>query len=101
MKRAYRKRRDYVVDRIDSMPHVSCSRPEGTFYVMLDMTALKTPSMEIAKRLLTEYGTVTTPGSAFGEAAEGHLRLSFANEMDRLEQGLDRIETMMADKLGT
>jgi aspartate aminotransferase len=100
MKRIYQKRRDFVVDRIESIPHVSCSKPEGTFYVMVDMTALEQTSMDITKRLLTEYGTVTTPGSAFGEVAEGYIRLSFANNIERVEEGLDRIETMVLDELG-
>jgi aspartate/methionine/tyrosine aminotransferase len=50
-------------------------------------------SLEFAKYLLREHGVVLAPGDGFGEAGEGKLRLSFANSMDRLEAGLDRIET--------
>lgn len=97
---AYRERRDYVVDRVQDIPHLTATEPEGTFYTMLDVSALDDTSMDIAKTLLTEYGTVTTPGSAFGPAGEGHLRISFANGLDQLETGLDSIERMVADELG-
>lgn len=96
---AYRQRRDYIVDRVDDIPHVSATNPDGAFYTMLDLTALEASSMEIAKELLTEYATVTTPGSAFGASGEGHIRLSFANSLEQLEIGLDNIERMIRDKL--
>lgn len=97
---AYRERRDYVVDRVEEIPHLTTTEPEGTFYTMLDVSALGDPSMTVAKTLLTEYGTVTTPGSAFGPAGEGHLRISFANGLEQLETGLDNIERMVRDELG-
>lgn len=96
---AYRERRDYVADRVADMPHVSATTPEGTFYTMVDLTALDAPSMDLARTLLTEYGTVTTPGSAFGPTGEGHLRLSFATGLDRLEAGLDNLERLVRDRM--
>lgn len=100
MVEAYRERRDYVVDRVDDIPGLTATQPEGTFYTMLDVSAFGDSSMDIARTLLTEYGTVTTPGSAFGPAGEGHLRLSFANGLEQLETGLDNIERMVHDELG-
>jgi aspartate aminotransferase len=97
MRAAFEARRDYVFDRLDSIPDVSAARPEGAFYAFVDVSALEGSSDEVARRLLTEYGVVTAPGTAFGAGGEGHLRLSFANSEERLEAGLDRLETMVTD----
>ena len=99
MKAAFAERREYVLGRIDALPRVSCPPPDGAFYVFLDAGALDGSSMDLAKRLLYEYDVVTAPGSAFGAAGEGYLRLSFANGLDRLEAGLDRIERLVRDEL--
>lgn len=96
---AFRERRDYLTERVDNIPHISCPRPEGAFYAFLDVSELGGSSFDVAERLLSDYGVVAAPGSAFSDAGEGYLRLSFANSMERLELGLDRIERMVRDEL--
>ena len=91
MNAAFAERRDYVADRLDAMAGVSAPRPQGAFYAFLDPEGC-TDSMALAKRLVREAGVVLAPGSGFGDAGAGKLRLSFANSMDRLETGLDRLE---------
>jgi aspartate aminotransferase len=91
MRTAFRERRDYVADRLDEMDGITAPRPEGAFYAFLDPEGY-TDSMALAKRLVREAGVVLAPGSGFGAAGEGKLRLSFANSLDRLEEGLDRLE---------
>jgi aspartate aminotransferase len=54
--------------------------------------------LEIAEELLADYGVVVAPGDGFGDAGAGQLRLSFANGMDRIETGFDRIERFMNDR---
>jgi len=93
---AFRERRDYVVDRVAAVDGLSCPRPEGAFYAFLDPD-LPGSSVEMAERLLREYGVVLAPGDGFGEAGAGRLRLSFANGLDRLEAGFDRIERAIDD----
>ncbi|MFB6218619.1 MAG: pyridoxal phosphate-dependent aminotransferase [Halobacteriaceae archaeon] len=95
---AFAARREYVVERIDDIDAVDAADPEGGFYVFLDVRELAGSSLDIAERLLTEYGVVTVPGSGFGDAGEGYLRLSFANSKERLAEGFDRIEAMVADE---
>jgi aspartate aminotransferase len=90
MYEAFRRRRDYVVDRIEAIDGLSAPRPEGAFYAFLD-PAVEGDSLPFAKFLLEEHGVVLAPGSGFGRAGEGRLRLSFANSIDRLETGFDRI----------
>ncbi len=95
---AFRERRDYLTERVDEIPHISCPKPEGAFYAFLDVSELDGSSFDIAERLLTDYGVVTAPGGAFSDAGEGYLRLSFANSLERIELGLDRIERLVRDE---
>ncbi|WP_276254408.1 pyridoxal phosphate-dependent aminotransferase [Halomontanus rarus] len=99
MRDAFGARREYVVDRLESIPELSAARPEGAFYAFVDVRALEGSSWEITERLLEEYGVVTAPGTAFGDGGEGYIRLSFANDLDRLEMGLDRLEAMVRAEL--
>ena len=91
MYEAFRERRDYVADRLADMDGVTAPRPEGAFYAFLNPDTDEA-SLPLAKRLLEEGDVVLAPGDGFGEAGRGQLRLSFANSLERLELGLDRIE---------
>jgi aspartate aminotransferase len=96
----YAKRRDYLVDALRQVPGFRCSLPEGAFYAFPDVRGclngeVKT-SAEFADRLLREEHTVVTDGAGFG--VEGHVRISYATSMDRLEEGVKRI-TRLAEKL--
>ncbi|MFB6155960.1 MAG: pyridoxal phosphate-dependent aminotransferase [Haloferacaceae archaeon] len=101
MGEAFRERRDYVVERIDEIPAISAPTPEGGFYAFLDVSALDGSCFDVARRLLSDYGVVSVPGEGFGAGGEGYLRLSYANSLERLEVGFDRIEQMVADELET
>jgi len=94
MQAAFAERRDVVADRLAAMDGVAAPRSEGAFYAFLDPEGYD-DSMALAKRLVREAGVVLAPGSGFGDAGAGKLRLSFANSMDRLEEGLDRLEAAL------
>ncbi len=95
---AFTERREYVIDRIETVPAISAVPPEGAFYAFLDVSALSGNTLSIAKRLLREYGVVTAPGNGFGEAGAGYLRVSFANDLERLEAGFDGTEAMVREE---
>ena len=95
MREQYRIRRDYVMDQIASIPGLSCSKPQGTFYAFLDIRQSGLDSETFAMRLLEEEQVVLVPGTAFGEFGEGYIRLSYAASMESLEQGFDRIAAVM------
>ena len=99
MRKAFRERRDLVVDRVAEIPHISCARPEGAFYAFLDVSALDGTSLDVAKRLLREQGVVVAPGEGFGDAGQGHVRLSFASSPEDLKKGLDGIEALVREEL--
>ena len=83
------------MDQIASIPGLSCSKPQGTFYAFLDIRQSGLDSETFAMRLLEEEQVVLVPGTAFGEFGEGYIRLSYAASMESLEQGFDRIAAFM------
>ncbi|MBM4249104.1 MAG: pyridoxal phosphate-dependent aminotransferase [Euryarchaeota archaeon] len=90
----FRRRRDYIVGRLNSSGLFECRRPSGAFYAF-PRYHLKRPSLELAERLLSEAHVGLTPGSAFGAGGEGYLRISYANSMENLGKGMDAIEQAM------
>ena len=92
MKEEYRRRRDYVLSRLEKMG-LSCPRPAGAFYAFADISRFGLSSDEFCTRLIREAGVATVPGSCFG--AEGYLRISYCCAMDALTEGLDRLESFL------
>ncbi|HSE36856.1 MAG TPA: pyridoxal phosphate-dependent aminotransferase [Blastocatellia bacterium] len=90
----YLRRRDWVVPALNKIEGISCSSPEGAFYVMPNVKRLLggrvRDSIELAKLLLDEARVVVTPGSAFG--IEGYIRISYANSLEAIQEGVRRIE---------
>lgn len=87
----FRKRRDFVVKTLNSIPGITCQNPDGAFYVFPNITSFHKPSKDIASYLLNNAGVAILDGTAFGKHGEGHLRLSYAVDMKTLAEGLDRI----------
>ncbi|MEG1525502.1 MAG: pyridoxal phosphate-dependent aminotransferase [Clostridia bacterium] len=88
----YEQRRDYVLTRLNAIDGISCGKPGGTFYVFPNVSSLGADAVTVANELLEKAGVITVPGSGFGEAGEGHLRLSLANSTKNIEKAMDRIE---------
>ena len=102
MKAEYKKRREYMVERINRMDGVSCIMPQGAFYVMMNMKELygktcdgtKILSANTFAELFLEKALVAVvPGDGF--MAEGYVRWSYATSMENIEKGLDRLETFL------
>jgi aspartate aminotransferase len=100
MRNAFKERRDFIVDELNSMNGVECFKPSGAFYVFPDVHQLlgkKTPggkkmetTTDLALYLLEDHGVATVPGDAFGEP--NGLRLSYAASMENLEQAVIRLK---------
>ncbi len=95
MRRAYKARRDFMVQALNALPGVACDMPQGAFYLFVRFPGLGTDSMQIANRLLEEADIAATPGIAFGQAGEGHVRFSYATSMHDLERAVERIGRLM------
>lgn len=87
----FRKRRDFVVKALNSIPGITCQIPDGAFYVFPNISSFKRTSKQLASYLLQKAGVALLDGTAFGMHGEGHLRLSYAADMKTLAEGLDRI----------
>jgi len=87
---AFKERRDYMIDRINSMKNISCVNPKGAFYVFCDISKTKMSSFDFSKKLLEEMKVAVIPGEPFGW--DTHIRLSFATGMNEIEKGLDRLD---------
>ena len=95
----FEKRRNYMVDRLNKMPGISCLLPPGAFYAFPNVSNLFNKSyngkpikgsMGLIELLLTEAKVAVLPGSPFG--ADNYLRLSYATSMKNITGGMDRIE---------
>lgn len=95
----FRKRRDVVVSGLNAIPGVTCALPPGAFYAFPKIEGTGLTSGQVADRLLDEAGVVTLPGTGFGEEGEGFIRLSYANSIPNLEEGLRRIADFMSAKV--
>ncbi len=88
----YERHRAIAVQRLQAIKGIQVPIPEGAFYVFPRLEGLS-DSMSFCKRLIQEYGLGVAPGIAFGETAEGHIRLCFAVDQATLESALERFET--------
>ncbi len=89
----FQRRRDVIVEGLNSLQGVSCLKPGGAFYVFPNVTELvkKTgkSTKELADYFLNEAGVAVLSGTAFGEYGEGYLRLSYANSVENIQKAID------------
>ena len=99
MRADYIKLRDRILTRLAEIPGITCTKPEGAFYVYPNVSAyLGRPgaqtAMELASRLLHEAHVVSVPGEAFG--TNEHIRLTYAIAHADVEEGVDRMKAFFA-----
>ncbi len=98
MVKEYQRRRDLIVDGLNSLPGVHCLKPQATFYVFPNITGTGKSSNELAN-LFLDGGVAVLPGSSFGAYGEGYLRLVFANSYENIETALERMEKVLKKSL--
>ncbi|OIN96573.1 aspartate aminotransferase [Candidatus Desantisbacteria bacterium CG1_02_38_46] len=98
----FRNRRDYIVEKLNSIPGISCLKPQGAFYAFPNISKLIgktikgqkiTGSLSLSEVLLNEAKVTVIPGIAFG--ADKYIRLSYATSMENIKEGLRRIEEVL------
>ena len=103
MRKAFEERRNYMVERMNQIEGVSCIKPEGAFYVMMNIEKLIGKELHgtVIKdsddfgNLFLKYGKVAVvPGTGF--AAPNFVRWSYATSMENIKEGLDRLERFLA-----
>ena len=100
----FQRRRNYCLMRLKAIPHVSCFKPQGAFYLFPNFSYYydkEAKGMQIrnsyglAYYLLKEARVAVVPGDSFG--ADNYIRISYSTSMDNLEKGMDRIIAAMAE----
>ena len=94
MKREYKRRREFIVDRLNEMG-LDCPKPDGTFYVFPSIENTGMDCVEFAKKLLKKERVAVVPGVAFGSEGKHHVRMSYATSMPDLKEACLRIERFL------
>jgi aminotransferase len=94
----YNRRRGLVLDKLDRIKSLSYTKPEGAFYVFPNFSSYEKSDEVLATHLLKEAGVVTAPGSGFGRAGEGHLRISYSVSYEHVKEGMERIRKCLEHK---
>ena len=90
MRDEFSMRRNYMYDRITKIPNITAVRPEGAFYILVNISQLGLSSQNFADRLLSKANVAVIPGAAFGD--DRTVRLSYATSIDIIKKGLDRFQ---------
>ncbi|ODS39610.1 MAG: aspartate aminotransferase [Candidatus Altiarchaeales archaeon WOR_SM1_79] len=95
MVRVYDKRRRFMVKRLQKIGFGVQKTPGGAFYVLADAREFGDDSFKLALEILDNTKVAVTPGIDFGSAAEGHIRFSYANSLERIAEGMSRLEEFL------
>ena len=95
MKSIYDERRKYMIKRIREIGFGLAVEPAGAFYMLANAKHLAESSYDLAFEILEKAGVGVSPGIDFGKGAEGFLRFSYANSLENIKKGLDRIEQFL------
>ena len=92
---AFEERTRLVSDALSGMEAVTCSQPKGAFYVFPNLSAYGLQSDTLQNRILDEVDVAVVSGAGFGDAGEGHIRISCASSLEELEEAMGRIEQFL------
>ncbi len=90
MRDEFNLRRGYMYDRITKIPNITAVKPDGAFYILVNISQLGLSSTNFADRLLSKANVAVVPGIAFGD--DRTVRLSYATSIDVIKKGLDRFQ---------
>jgi len=91
----FTKRRDLVVEGLNSLPGISCLVPKGAFYAFPNIRGTGLSSQEFADKALYEAGVALLAGTAFGQFGDGYVRISFANSQENLREAIERLRKIL------
>jgi len=90
MREEFDMRRNYMYDRVTKIPNITAVRPQGAFYILVNISQLGLSSQNFADRLLSKANVAVIPGAAFGD--DRTVRLSYATSLDVIKKGMDRFQ---------
>lgn len=95
----FKRRRDMLVAALNAVPGLNCLMPQGAFYVFPNVKGFGLSSEDMAMYLMSEARVALVPGTAFGPAGEGYIRVSYASSFEQVEEATRRIASALR-KLG-
>jgi len=98
MRAVYDERRRYMIRRVRELGFGLAVEPAGAFYMLANAGHLAESSYDLAFEILENAGVGVSPGIEFGQNAEGYLRFSYANSLENIKEGLDRIEAYLRQR---
>jgi aspartate aminotransferase len=90
MRKEFIKRRNVAVELFNDIKELSVLKPDGAFYLFVNIQAISQDSLHFSKQLLEEMGVAVVPGIGFG--SEGYFRFSFATDLETIKKGIYRIK---------
>ena len=93
----YDERRRYMIDRLTKIGFTIAAQPKGAFYIFCDARRFTDNSYKFAFDVLEHAHVGITPGVDFGSRGEGFVRFSYANSLERIRDGMDRLEKYCKD----
>lgn len=91
MMETYKERRDLLVEGLNKLPGITCLKPEGAFYVFCNITKTGMTSEKFADFMLERAKVSLLPGPSFGQYGQGYVRLAYANSIENIKEGLNRM----------
>lgn len=98
MKETYNKRRKYLISRLQQLGFDIKVPPNGAFYVFVNAKHISADSYQLAFDILEKAHVGVTPGIDFGENGEGFLRFSYANSIENIEEGMNRLQNYLENR---
>lgn len=96
MRQAFAERRQVMLERLNTIPGITCAPPDGAFYMFVNIGKTGLTSLEFCDALLETQQVATIPGIAFG--ADDHIRLSYATDMISIKKGMDRLDKFVRSR---
>lgn len=96
MVREFRRRRDIIVEGLNSIPGVSCHTPGGAFYAFPNIKSFGMSSSRMEDYILSEAGVACLSGTGFGVHGEGYLRFSYASSEENIRKAISRIRAALS-----
>jgi aspartate aminotransferase len=97
MVQAFAERRSFMYDALNAIPGLSCPKPNGAFYLFVNIHKTGLTSLEFCDKFLETKQVAAIPGIAFG--ADDHIRLSYATDLDTIKKGMDRLSDFVQSLL--
>lgn len=95
MVQEFHKRRDVIVEGLNSIKGFSCRKPDGAFYAFANIRKTGYDCRELANKILHEAGVACLSGTCFGSYGEGYLRFSYANSIENINEAIRRIKKLL------